>query len=445
MNHFFIQTLGCKVNQYESDAIAQMLISSGWIRTDAVSEADACILNTCAVTGRAGVQSRQAARRLIRSAPQAVIVITGCYTQIASPAISDITGVHAIIDHRDKPRICEQVHTLSLLPPERRPQACALQRNHCDDTRFLPFPVVTDRARTRQHLKIQDGCNAFCTYCIVPYTRGRSRSMAADEVVSQVRGLAASQCREVILAGIHLGMYGHDLHPPTDLAAITRRMLSETNIPRIRFGSIEPAEVTDELLVLAENSPRICRHFHVPLQNGDDTLLKQMKRPYDFAFFSERIREIHSRIPSAAIGIDVMVGFPGESDAAFERTRERIAGLPISHLHVFPFSPRPGTPAAGFPDPVPGHTASGRARLLRELGAEKTHAFATQALSDGPLKVLFEKTLQPDGRIRGVSDHYLTVFAPGDPGLKNRIVNVTGISVAADGSITGRVTKGKCD
>jgi threonylcarbamoyladenosine tRNA methylthiotransferase MtaB len=289
---------------------------------------------------------------------------------------------------------------------------------------FQLMPTATAASRTRPFLKIQDGCNAFCTYCIVPYARGRSRSMPVDEVLKSIDRLARAGFQEVVLTGIHLGAYGRDLVPAANLADLMKHIENRGSITRVRISSIEPFELTEDVVQQVAGSQIFCRHFHIPLQSGDDGILKKMGRPYSHRDFKALIDNIHGCMPDAAIGVDVLIGFPGETEAAFENTHELIAGLPISYLHVFPFSERPGTPAAKFSNKLDPRVIKARAERIREIGHQKRMAFYRR-FEGVMLPVLIEgKRDSATGLLKGLSSNYLPVMVDGGDDLQNKIVNV---------------------
>ena len=440
---FSIVTLGCKVNQFESETIAQELKQSGIQRiaknnTTGDEKASICIINTCTVTHKAAMQSRQAIRQAIRSNPDATIIVTGCLAQINPDDIRKIKGVHRIVGHAEKYRIPEIIQTVD--PPMVTPVPDEMHffPNPPDKTAFSPLGN-----KTRPFLKIQDGCNTFCSYCIVPYARGRHRSMPLEDVLAAVRIIKETGFHEVVLTGIHLGCYGTDLSPASSLTRLLTVLRDQKAIDRIRLSSIEPLEITDELITLVSTSSarpgHICRHFHIPMQNGDDTILKRMNRPYGQKDFRNRIQAIHRALPDAAIGADVMIGFPGETDQAYQNTLSFIESLPISYLHVFPFSPRKGTPAYSFSDRVPPEIVKKRCREARALGKQKKMAFLERHVQK-ELEVLVEST--PDvktGRLKGVTSNYIKVLLDRYEGIKNTFQKdrIEGIRDAQ--SLVGRV------
>ncbi|MBL0712429.1 MAG: tRNA (N(6)-L-threonylcarbamoyladenosine(37)-C(2))-methylthiotransferase MtaB [Desulfosarcina sp.] len=433
---FLVTTLGCKVNQFESDAIAQALQTHGWHAVQAGEHADVCIVNTCTVTGKASMQSRQVIRQLMRRHEGARIIVTGCYAQTAPEEIEKIGGVHYVIGHFDKSDIPRLI--VESLPNDRAP-AVRMVKNIQQAARFSMPPAAAYGRRTRPYLKIQDGCNCFCTYCIVPHARGPSRSMPFEAVLEQLKHLGRKNFREVVLTGIHLGAYGADLTPPTRLIDLLYRIETLRPLDRLRLSSIEPDEVSPELVAFLADSAVFCPHFHLPLQSGDDRILERMHRPYDGRYFMRTVRSIHDRMPHAAIGADVLVGFPGEDQASFDRTYDLIADLPLTYLHVFPFSARPGTPACHFPDRVSDPTVKARTARLRVLGQQKGQAFM-QANIDRTHDILVEN--RRDGRtglLTGVSANYLTILFEGDDRLMNHIVPVRASTVHSDKRLMGHI------
>jgi threonylcarbamoyladenosine tRNA methylthiotransferase MtaB len=421
MRKFKIITLGCKVNQAESELIATRLSGLDWQPADSPGEADVCVINTCTVTQKAAMQSRQAVRQAIHANPGACVVVTGCYAATDPQALMSIQGLDYIIDQRDKPRLQEIlaagggrksstttiIQPLEKTAPEKQAQS-------------LPATGI----RTRPFIKIQDGCDAFCSYCIVPYARGRSRSVEFQAALDSVSLLSAQGFKEAVLTGIHLGHYGKDLEPRRSLLELLQAILRLPIDMRVRLSSIEPLELTDEIIDLAAVSDRICRHFHIPLQSGDPQILSRMGRPYSPEAFSDRVAKIHHRLPNASIGADVLIGFPGETDAAFENTYQLIERLPLSYLHIFPFSARPGTAACGFPKKVPAEQIKRRCSRLRQLGSRKRLNFHRRFIGL-QVQVLTESRRDPKtGLLKGVSSNYLPVLFDGGDGLINHLVDV---------------------
>jgi threonylcarbamoyladenosine tRNA methylthiotransferase MtaB len=432
LKHFTLITLGCKVNQCESAALAGLLETAGHCPAAPGALNDLVVINTCTVTGKAAMQSRQAVRKAVRDNPQAVIVVTGCYAQTAPDDIQQIEGVDYVVGHGDKLRIADLVGRCGS-----KPAAPALVcRDIEEECTFEPFPSVAPDERTRAFLKIQDGCNAFCTYCIVPYARGHSRSMPAEDVRLHLDRLAAKGFREVVLTGIHLGAWGRDLEPRTTLAALVASISENRSALRIRLSSIEPTEIESDLIRRVATCPTsLCPHFHIPLQSGDNGILKRMGRPYTREIFSQTLADIHRAVPHAAIGADILVGFPGEDDAAFGRTVTLVEQLPVAYLHVFPFSPRKGTPAAGLKPRVRESIVKQRCKLLRKLGEEKKSRFHHANLGR-VVEVLIESA--GSGHARGLSENYVPVVIPGTGHAANSLIRVRIERVAADGALIAR-------
>jgi threonylcarbamoyladenosine tRNA methylthiotransferase MtaB len=421
MSKFKITTLGCKVNQAESEAIAQDLLSSKWLTARELEEADICIVNTCAVTQKAAMQSRQAVRRAIRANPNAKIVVTGCYVQTAPQEIKMIEGVNYIVGHGEKHAIGRMIRTAGNGVPGHAISICGDIRKKRP---FASMPIATAVPRTRPFLRIQDGCDAFCTYCIVPHARGRSRSMPLENVLDNIGKLAKAGYREVVLTGIHLGAYGHDLSPVTNLSTAMERIWELRPIDRVRLSSIEPFEFTGKILEQAVKSEIFCRHFHIPLQSGDAGTLKNMGRPYSPRIFGDLIDKIHRLMPDAAIGVDTLIGFPGESESAFENTYKLIEELPISYLHVFPFSARPGTKAAELSDKVDVGIIKDRCERMRRLGRDKRMKFYQEFMGQ-VLPILIETEREASTNLlKGISSNYLPVLIDAGDKLRNKIVDV---------------------
>ena len=413
-----VATLGCKVNQCESAWIAKALTAGGMVVVPFEEEADCYIVNTCTVTERSDYQSRQLIRRAIRKNPAAPVFVTGCYAQRAPAEIARIPGVRIVAGNTEKASIPELVRQVAGTPS---PQL--LVGDIGQEKGFSHLGATAFPEHTRAFLKIQDGCNALCSYCIVPAARGRSRSLPPREVAKGIATLAGEGYREVVLTGIHLGAYGRDLVPPENLTAVIRRCVDDRAVERLRLSSIEPREVTDELITLMGSSGVVCRHLHIPLQSGDDGILSAMRRDYDAAFFRDLVQKVHTAIPGVAVGIDVMAGFPGETEAAFLNTLRLVEAMPVAYLHVFPYSRRTGTPAAAMPSQVPEGEKKRRARILRHLAEEKRHAFGARFVGE-LLTVLVEgREDKTTGYPLGFSDNYIPVAVRGGAPA-NRIVRV---------------------
>src|SRR6185369_7976987 len=356
-------------SQADGAALEASLAASGLGAARALADADLVVLNTCTVTATADDELRQFVRRIHRTRPETRIVVTGCYAQRAPQEIAALPGVSLVVGNSHKNSIPDLVASGEHYHGEIRIGDIFEQRD------FLSAPVEDALGdRTRPNLKIQDGCNNRCSFCIIPYVRGRSRSAQPDSVVAQVNHLAAKY-REVVLSGINLGRWGRDLEGGSRLVDLVRRLIDETSVERLRLSSVEPMDWSDALLELVATSPRVARHVHAPLQSGSDAVLRRMRRKYRPRHYADRVLKARSLMPGAAIGADVMVGFPGETDEEFEQSRQFIAGLPFTYLHVFTYSARPSTVAASLPGQVPMRIRRERNRILRELAAAKNLEF----------------------------------------------------------------------
>jgi threonylcarbamoyladenosine tRNA methylthiotransferase MtaB len=378
---FHIANFGCRASQSEGAAIQDELLDAGANVATTPYDASVVIVNSCTVTEEADRDVRHLIRRISTRSPETRIIVTGCYAQRAPEELAAMPAVEYVVGNSHKPLVGRL--TLNVLDDDFvSPGRCEV---FCSDI-FLerdlsPRTHSGSAGRTRAIVKVQDGCNANCSFCIIPSVRGRSRSMHPDMVLVEVQGLVERGYKEIVLSGIHLGTYGRDLDFPTSLLALIHRMLDEIpELARIRLSSIEPLEVTPDIVSLVAEEPRLAHHFHIPLQSGSRRILREMRRPYTPSHYAELAQTIRSRIEDAAIGADVMVGFPGESDEEFSETFRLIESSPLTYLHVFPYSSRPGTPAAHMPAPVPSHVAQFRAKALRRLIANKNEAFRSSMI-----------------------------------------------------------------
>ncbi|MGB6941488.1 MAG: tRNA (N(6)-L-threonylcarbamoyladenosine(37)-C(2))-methylthiotransferase MtaB [Bryobacteraceae bacterium] len=374
MPSFHVQNFGCRASQADGAAIESALVREGLNPATHSSQAELVVLNSCTVTSFADEDVRKMIHRVHRENPGARILVTGCYAQRAPEELSVLPGVYWVVGNSHKVRIPEIVT---------EPEAHYHGQIHVGDIfaqhDFLSAPVEDAAGdRTRPNLKIQDGCNNRCSFCIIPFVRGRSRSAPADQVIGQVRDLAA-RYREVVLSGINLGRWGREAGGTMRLADLIRRLLDETPIERLRLSSVEPMDWSDDLLGLVASSPRIAKHVHAPLQSGSDRVLRRMHRKYRPRHYEDRLRKARAWIPDTAIGADVMTGFPGETDAEFEESRAFIESLPFTYLHVFTYSERPGTPAASA-EQVRMELRRDRNRVLRDLAAAKNLEFRRRML-----------------------------------------------------------------
>ncbi|HEV2488878.1 MAG TPA: tRNA (N(6)-L-threonylcarbamoyladenosine(37)-C(2))-methylthiotransferase MtaB [Candidatus Acidoferrales bacterium] len=384
MATFFIQNFGCRATQSDATAIRQSLLSRGYAAAHSDGAADVIVLNTCTVTAAADAEARETVRRMHRANPRARIVVTGCYSQRAPEELSALEGVSLVVGNSFQVEIAELLGAardfvpLSRLEP--RPHAAApVHRSEISEVKslFVAPPAEAMRDLTRPILKIQDGCNHRCSYCVIPSVRGRSRSLPPDQVISAVQQMVGVGAREIVLSGIDLGSYGRAFSPRVTLPELIRRILDETQLERLRISSVEPMDITSDFIGLVASSDRIAPHFHMPLQSGSDRILRDMHRWYRSAHYARRVELIRERLPHAAIGADVIAGFPGETEEDHRLTMQFLESLPLSYLHVFSFSPRPGTEAASLPGAaaVPQQIIQCRARELRAIGAGKAKAF----------------------------------------------------------------------
>ncbi len=356
-----VHVLGCKVNQAEAGAMVGILESLGYTVTDGSSAPDLIVVNTCCVTARAEGKSRRAVKRLAEKYPDAELVVTGCLAEVNPSSLVKLSESCHVLGTVEKDHFGEFVETLHHRP---EPIACHGARNAktFGDLRSAPMP-----GRARAFLKIQDGCSQWCSYCIVPRARGPSRSLHPETVFEYARAMEDEGVAEIVLTGIHLGAYGHELDPRFPLDLLVERLAQVCHKTRFRLSSIEPQEITPKLIELAASHPRVCRHFHLPLQSADDVILQHMKRPYSAAVVADILERIFLADPDVCVGMDVLVGFPGEDEESFEKTKEFVRNSGAAYLHVFPFSPRPGTPAATFKHGVPHNVAQQRVEELRSI------------------------------------------------------------------------------
>ena len=418
MERFLVKNFGCRASQADGAAIEAGLAAKGLASTGDLQDADLVVLNTCTVTATADDEVRQVVRRIHREKPGARILITGCYAQRAPEELAALEGVSLVVGNSHKTRIPEFVTTADYHGQIEIGDIFA-------QSDFLSAPVEDAAGdRTRPNLKIQDGCNNRCSFCIIPYVRGRSRSATPESVVEQVRGLAAKY-REVVLSGINLGRWGRDFGGRMRLADLVRRLLDETPIERLRLSSVEPMDFSDDLLELMAGSPRIAKHVHAPLQSGSDTVLRRMNRKYRPRHYADRIWKARALMPECAVGADVMTGFPGETDDEFAQSFAFIESLPFTYLHVFTYSERPGTPAAESAAKVPASVRKQRTHALRGLAARKNLEFRRSMVG----KRISAVTLDKGGALSG---NYLKVTLA-IPRAANRIEEIRIGGLTKDG------------
>jgi len=432
---FKIITLGCKVNQFESASLKASLLGLDFKEAGKREEADVTVINTCIVTQRASYQSRRAIRKAIRENPSGSVVAVGCYGQVFPDELSQIKGLNLIVGNRAKERL-----PLILKETAGTGQQRLVWEEFGGDEKFQCLPVKGFLDRTRAFLKIQDGCESFCTYCIVPFARGPVRSLGPSKVIRVLETLSQDGYKEVVLTGIHLGQYGVDLRDGLDLVALLQRIQREGFPMRLRLSSIEPNEIGEGLIEMMASEDWLCRHFHIPLQSGDNGILQRMNRRYTAQVFSRLVEQIRERLPLAAIGVDTMAGFPGEDHRAYQNTLSVIQDLPVSYLHVFPYSPRKGTAAARFSDQVDQKLTKERTRKLRKLGREKKESFYRSCVGE-VFSVLTEGRVSQDkARAKGLSENYLPVTFPSARFSKNRLVTVK-IEGLGENNVMGTVVE----
>jgi threonylcarbamoyladenosine tRNA methylthiotransferase MtaB len=422
-------TVGCRLNQCETDALRGKALARALDPVPFEEEADIYVINTCTITAEADADSRQLVRRAIRRNPAAVVAVTGCYAQAEPGVVAAIPGVDLVLGNLEKPELLERLLAAKAAGPPRVAVGAVGARRWLDAGEYGPG---VDPDRTRAFLKVQDGCSYACSFCIVPQVRGPNRSLPPEPILAEIRRLAAAEFPEIVLTGIHLGTYGRDLTPRTSLAALCARIAELPAAPRVRLSSLDPHEVTPELIRLLRESPRFCRHLHLPLQSGDEAVLRRMRRGHTAAEFAALLERLAAEVPGIAVTADVIVGFPGEDEPAFRRTHDLLAALPIAGLHVFRYSPRPGTSAAGAGAQVPTAAKAARSRALRALAVEKGREFRRRTLGR-LLDVVVLHRAGADGLLEGLSDTYLRVWFEGEPALQGRRVSVRAKQVTGRG------------
>ena len=421
MAKFIIYTLGCKVNQVESDSLTAMLLESGHVPVQAGY--DVAIINGCAVTQLAEKKSLQLIARIKKQAGAAKIILVGCAADKVRASQQPLLNCAAVIGNAEKhnlPKLLDMVLDGQAVCAE------AVSGTDFPEYSFAKYPQL----RTRAFIKIQDGCDNYCSYCIIPYLRGGVRSRPIKSELQEVNALIAAGFKEIVLTGIHLGNYGKESGFAIRLDELVVRILLETTIERIRLGSIESPELSDRLLNLLASEPRLCRHLHLPLQSGCDATLKRMNRNYQTADYRSLLENIRARLPDLAITADVIVGFPGETDAEFTATYEFIEQLPLAGLHVFPFSRRSGTAAWSMPDQITSDKKKQRAKLISELGGRLQRDFQTARLNQ-PVKVLFESII--GSFASGFSENYQKIYVPSVESINGEILTVRPLAIFRDG------------
>ncbi len=418
-------TLGCKVNQYETEAMAEMFKSSGYEITDFENYADVYVINTCTVTNMSDRKSRQIIRRAKKTNPDAIVAVTGCYAQISPEDVKKIDGVNIVVGTKDRKNIVELTEAASA--------------DNCIDTvsdimhthDFEDLSIKTYQNRTRAYIKIQDGCNQFCSYCIIPYARGPVRSRPEHEVIAEIQKLADDGFSEIILTGIHVASYGKDLES-CDLASLICKADKTDGIKRIRLSSIEPMTLNDDFIERIKPCSKLCHHFHLSLQSGCDETLKRMNRKYTCAEYENIVNGLRKNFADAAITTDIMVGFPGETEDEFLKTSEFVQRISFADAHIFQYSQRKGTPAAKRPDQVAPEIKEKRSKIIAEITQKSRDEFRNQFIGC-ELEVLFEQPYHKDNEyFEGKTSNYLTVIVPTSENLSGQIRNVTLLEMKDD-------------
>ena len=443
-----LTTLGCKVNQYDTATIADRLSAAGHRLVPFADTADVYIVNSCTVTNQADAESRQLARRAKRQNPAARIIMTGCYAQVAPqsvarlPEIDYVIGINRLDDilRAVTAELQEPIAVSNLRKTSRIETfgARTFQKVNDDDHLIRKRSSFTFQDQTRAFLKIQEGCDLFCTFCIVPMSRGKSRSVSPRIVLEQLDRLAEQGFQEVVLTGVHLGGYGADLDPRVDLSWLVTAIEERKPVPRVRLSSLDPHEFSPALISLLAQAQTVCPHLHIPLQSGDDRVLARMRRRYDRALAGDVLARLRDSLPQAALGTDLIVGFPGEGEQEFAQGYRFLEDSPFTYFHVFPYSARSGTTAAKFTNTVPKPVIASRARQVRNLGERKKAAFASRFVGH-TVPVLFEHTRDKTTRLlKGYSRNYLRVLAAGGDEHVNRELPVRIDRVSA-GKVWGEI------
>jgi threonylcarbamoyladenosine tRNA methylthiotransferase MtaB len=451
MTTFYIEQFGCRATQADGAAIERQLCEQGFQAAGEAASADVVVLNTCTVTAAADTQARDAIRKIHAANPYARIIVTGCYAQRAPEELAALAGVSFVVGNSHKPQIPSLVSGLqtvrdssprseflpvTILPSGIRTPGNAAAQILTGDVFGLTDVLVGsvlggEGNHTRPTLKIQDGCNSRCSFCVIPFVRGRSRSLPPEMVISELQRLTASGFREIVLSGISLGTYGRDLSPRVEFLTLLRQILDETPVERLRVSSIEPLDVTQDLINLVASTERIAPHFHMPLQSGSDRILAAMHRWYRAEHYARRVELIRERLPHAGIGADVITGFPGETETDHSATMRFIEERSFSYLHVFSYSLRPGTKAASLPGHNPGHVIKRRARELRALGEAKAEAFRCSQVGRRLRVLTLRRDAKDDPRATpALAENYVSVKVL-QPLPPNQFLTV--VAASADG------------
>ena len=422
-----IRTQGCKLNQADSDMLARRFAAAGYRLVQSPAKADVFVLNTCTVTSTADSKARQALRATARANPHALIVATGCYAQRSRDELSQVEGVSLVIGNTEKAELPAMVTALL----EQRNTGANSHPRVSSALDYSVQPAANIR-RNRSMVKIQEGCDQVCAYCIVPKVRGRERSIPPESLVEQINQRVAEGCLEVVLTGTQLGTYGFDI-PGATLTRLLERILAETAVPRLRVSSLQPQEITPRLLELWQD-PRLCRHFHIPLQSGSDRILEMMRRRYTTGLFAEKVNLVRNTVPGSGVTAVLIAGFPGETEAEFQESLAFATSMAFSDMHIFPYSPRPGTSAVYLSGPVSQPVKKARTTQLLAMAKEGFEAFRSYQLGQTH-PVLWESSTRQDGGLkwRGLTGNYIRVYTHSRNNLGNTITPARFEELTGDG------------
>lgn len=424
-------TLGCKVNQYETEAMLEMFEKNGYTNVGSEDFADVYVINTCTVTHMSDRKSRQYIRRVKKKNPDAIIAVVGCYSQVSPEEILEIEDVNLVMGTNDRRTIVDRIEGLT-------PQS---KLSTVDDImkvkEFESIEISQTNGKTRAFIKIQDGCDRYCSYCIIPYARGRIRSRKLDEIIDEINTLAENGYKEVVLTGIHVASYGKDLREDINILDVIKSVNEVDGIQRIRLSSVEPVLFTEEFVDEICRIDKLVPHFHLSLQSGTDSTLKRMNRRYTASEYKRIVDLLRDRIPDVMLTTDVIVGFPGETNEDFSETLRFLKEIKLMHMHIFKYSPRKGTPAAKMQDQVDPQTKQFRSDILLNLST-RNFKEVTQKYMERPLDVLFEE-VDRDGYYEGLSDNYIRIKVKSDEDIRGRILPAKIIDIRDDYCIGGLI------
>ncbi len=425
-------TLGCKVNQYETEAMIESFENAGYETVDYTEFADVYIINTCTVTNMGDRKSRQIIRRALEKNPEALVAVVGCYSQIAPKEVLQIPGVSLVVGTNERNRIVELVEYAM-----EKEEKLNLVNDIMEVREFEEMSIRNYKSRTRAFLKIQEGCDQYCTYCIIPYARGHIRSRKPESIINEVKELAESGFKEVVLTGIHVASYGKDLGD-TSLIEIIEKVHNVDGIERIRMSSVDPNVMTDMFIERLKNLPKMCRHFHLSLQSGCDETLKRMNRKYTTEEYKRVVGKLRKAFPEVAITTDLIVGFPGETDEEFQKTVDFVEEISFSSMHIFKYSPREGTPAAKYKSQVKPQVKEARSKIIASI-AEKNEEKFKKSFIGQKMKVLYEQPIDENAfHYEGLTDNYIRVVSESQSDIKGKIIETTLLELKKD-CIKGKI------